>query len=242
MDVFHASDLSGSVSPAAFPRVSGVGDHHIVVVWQHVEHLYRDDGEGFGAFASMFDLSRNQLSCIFLVNTEQKDQQVSPDVAAMGDTMFVVTLSSYNPGSSQLVGQMFDLSGAKLGTEFQLWELITRSSHGNPKTQREYPWTSLPGCSLSGHLSSGRVTVLVYYATVTIQVGSAPRPALPVSVFYCLVVLVGANTDWGKAPTYLSHVPGSQADGGASPAPRLRRSARGAGLDSNWSESLPLSA
>lgn len=129
MDVFHASDLSGSVSPAAFPRVSGVGDHHIVVVWQHVEHLYRDDGEGFGAFASMFDLSRNQLSCIFLVNTEQKDQQVSPDVAAMGDTMFVVTLSSYNPGSSQLVGQMFDLSGAKLGTEFQVSQMSRRYSY-----------------------------------------------------------------------------------------------------------------
>eukprot|EP00961_Rhodomonas_salina_P240902 3255085-Rhodomonas_salina.1 len=116
------SPLGGerNVSPVSQPRVAGVGDNHIVIVWHDWELLYRDDGDGFGVFASVFDLSRKQLSCVFLVNTEQGNAQVQPDVAAMGDQMFAVTWLSHDPSSYRVVVQIFNLSGAKVGTEFQV--------------------------------------------------------------------------------------------------------------------------
>jgi len=93
-------------------------DGGFVICWTG----YYQDGARCGIFSQIFDFSGNKRGNEFQVNTYTDDKQFDPAVASLQDGGFVICWTSrhqdgYNDG---IFGQMFDASGNKKGSEFQV--------------------------------------------------------------------------------------------------------------------------
>jgi len=101
-----------------YPAVAKDDLGGFVVVWSSqagVEH---------GVFGQRFDPAGNRLGSEFLVNSNSTGQQsqLHPAMALDGTGGFVVVWESYDwlVSDGGVIGQRFDATGAKLGTEFQV--------------------------------------------------------------------------------------------------------------------------
>ena len=75
----------------------------------------------FGVFVRIYDPSDGALSASVQVNTQVVGSQSHPDIAPLADGGFVVTWQDHNSGGSiDVQGQLFNASGAKVGTEFEI--------------------------------------------------------------------------------------------------------------------------
>ncbi len=100
---------------------------NFVVVWEGF------DADSEGIFGQRFDAAGNFLGGEFQVNTTVVDQQDDPSVAMSADGSFVVVWESYlQDGSSEGVyGQLYDATGAKVGSEFRV-AVATSGSQNQP--------------------------------------------------------------------------------------------------------------
>ena len=72
--------------------------------------------------AQVFDASGNKVGSEIWVNTTIDQRQMHPSVRSLSDGSFIVTWQSYVQDGSEwgTYGQRFDVSGTKLGSEFQV--------------------------------------------------------------------------------------------------------------------------
>jgi hypothetical protein len=98
------------------PSVAMSEHGNFVVVWQG------PDGSDYGVFGQRFDSSGAKIGSEFLVNSYTTGSQRSPAVTVSKSGDFVVVWESDaqdGPGSG-VFGQRFDVTGAKVGTEFEV--------------------------------------------------------------------------------------------------------------------------
>jgi len=94
--------------------VAASGDGSFVVVWSSYQ-----DGSGQGIVGQRFDAAGAKNGTEFVVNSYTTYYQYKPAVGAAADGRFVVVWHSYQDGSGYgIVGQRFDSTGAKDGSEF----------------------------------------------------------------------------------------------------------------------------
>jgi len=100
------------------PAVASLQDGGFVICWQS----YKQDGSVYGIFAQRFDFSGNKRGNEFQVNTFTEEDQAEPAVASLQGGGFVICWQSdFQDGSDNgIFGQMFDASGNKKGSEFQV--------------------------------------------------------------------------------------------------------------------------
>jgi len=99
------------------PTVAGLSGGGFVLTWEATNA----DGSESGVQAQLFDSAGNVASGIIPVNTTAAGDQDSPSVASRGGGGFVVVWrdeSGASPSASEIVGQLFDAGGNKVGGEF----------------------------------------------------------------------------------------------------------------------------
>jgi hypothetical protein len=109
----YAANDQRYTSVATFPN------GNFVVAWYG-----EGQGDNYGVYGQRFDgTTRTPLGSAFLVNTYTPNNQLYPSIASFPNGNFVVVWQSYlaQDGSDWGVyGQLFDSTGTKLGTEFQI--------------------------------------------------------------------------------------------------------------------------
>ena len=112
------------------PSVAGLSGGGFVAVWQSD----RQDGSLSGIYSQIFDSSGARVGSEFRVNTNTTYSQRDPSVAALYGGGFVVVWESEetSAGSENIYGQIFDISGAKAGSEFQVNTYTTSNWRADP--------------------------------------------------------------------------------------------------------------
>lgn len=120
------SDLSDSVQ--ATPKVANGVGQDALVVWVAEDA----DGEGFGVVARKLDALGLPTGAIVQVSGPSQGDQVSPNVAAVGTTGYVVTWTSYSADGDEgeVYARYLDRDGSPLGPQFQV-NLTTAGGQGH---------------------------------------------------------------------------------------------------------------
>jgi len=102
----------------SLPSVAGLSGGGFVVTWQS----FGQDGSNAGVYGQLFESGGNKVGSEFQVNTNTNDYQGSPSAAGLSDGGFIVTWQSFGQDGSGdgVYGQLFDGSGNKVGSEFQV--------------------------------------------------------------------------------------------------------------------------
>jgi hypothetical protein len=124
--VTAVSDLSASVQ--ATPKVASGPGLEALVVWVAED----SDGEGFGIVARKLDALGLPAGAIIRVSEPSQGDQVSPRVATVGATGYVVTWTSYSADSDQgeVLARYLDVNGNPLTPQFQV-NLTTAGGQGH---------------------------------------------------------------------------------------------------------------
>ena len=96
------------------PSVAVLADGGFVVTWMS----YGQDGDSWGVYAQMFDAAGSRQGNEFRINTSTTNQQVLTEVTGLTGGGFVVTW--LDAASALAYAQLFDASGAKVGSAFSL--------------------------------------------------------------------------------------------------------------------------
>jgi hypothetical protein len=99
-----------------FPAVASDASGNFFVVWES----YSQDGSSSGIFGQRYNSTGAPLGPEFRVNTYTTSAQSRPAVASDSSGNFVVVWYSYQDGSTDIFGQLYDTSGAPLGPEFRV--------------------------------------------------------------------------------------------------------------------------
>jgi S-layer family protein len=120
-----------------YPAVAGAGNGSFVVVW---ESKYQD-GSSEGIFGQRFGLKPSispflpptlvKVGSEFQVNTYTTGSQSGPAIAMNGEGGFVIVWNSFDSRGDNVIGQIFDASGARVGSEFQV-NTSTLGAHSEP--------------------------------------------------------------------------------------------------------------
>ncbi len=111
---FQASEWTTGFQ--GFPRVATHSDGSFVVVWDD----YGRDGSYYGIFGRRFASTGQPVGPSFLVNTTTIDYQRLPSISMDDSGNFVVVWDDYGQDGDGygVVGQLFDSTGTKVGSEF----------------------------------------------------------------------------------------------------------------------------
>lgn len=100
-------------------RISELNNTNLVIVWR--------DSDARDLYGQRFDYQGTRLGTEFKVNTNTNIDNYSnyqypavPSIASIGDGGFVVSWLSNKSGYRGIFGQRFDVSGNKIGSEFQI--------------------------------------------------------------------------------------------------------------------------
>ncbi len=107
------------------PSIAMTPDGKFVIAWQSwgqddTTTTYYVD---YGVYAQMFNSDGSKSGNEFRANTTKTDDQFYPDAAIDDNGNFLIVWTSWNSGSSnfsEVMGQRFDKSGNKIGTEFMV--------------------------------------------------------------------------------------------------------------------------
>jgi len=112
-----------------FSSAESLKDGNFVVTWDGA-----GQGEGWGVFGQLFNANGSRVGSEFQVNTYTANDQKLPSVASLNNGNFVVSWESHGQDYGSGVGvfgQLFDESGSKVGSEFQV-NNYTQNHQGNP--------------------------------------------------------------------------------------------------------------
>ena len=102
------------------PSVAGFAEGGFIVVWSTTDTL--QDGAGWAIKAQRYDAVGNAVGQEVLINSFSAGDQRAPSVTTLANGGYVVTWESTDPaqdGSGLAIkGQLFDPSGARVGSEF----------------------------------------------------------------------------------------------------------------------------
>jgi hypothetical protein len=119
------------------PAAAIAADNSFVIIWQSYQQTGGSNNDIFGQRFDGFGVKQGSE---FMVNTYTTNSQSRPAVAMDSVGNFVVVWSSYNQtGGAQgdIVGQRFDASGVKQGSEFMVNSYTTNG--------QDYPSVSMDG-------------------------------------------------------------------------------------------------
>ncbi len=107
------------------PSVASLSNGNFVVTWESEEQV----GFGYGIFAQLFDKNSSKTGTEFQVNTYTDDEEDLPSVAGFSNSNFIVTWTGKGQDGDKegIYGQLFDGSGSKKGSEFQINTYINNS-------------------------------------------------------------------------------------------------------------------
>ncbi len=100
------------------PTITSLNDGKFIVAWKSASSPY----PGENVIAQIFDQSGNKIGVEFQVNTQSLGIQAMPSITLLSDGKFIITWQSekINDGSLDVIGQVFDQSGNKIGDQFQI--------------------------------------------------------------------------------------------------------------------------
>ena len=171
---FVANTYSTNAQTA--PDVASDGHGRFVVVWDSAG----EDGDLDGLFGQRFDALGARSGLEFSVNTYTTNVQQHPRVAMNGSGDFVVVWdSSTQDGSGTGVfGQRFDVTGAKVGAEFQV-NTYTTGAQGEPAVAMDDSGEFVVVWSSGGQDGSGYGVFAQRFASN----GTKSGPELPVNTY-----------------------------------------------------------
>lgn len=114
MEVRSRTPLAINLTPELAPSVAALKGGGFVTAWVDTDG-FGGDTMGTAIVAEIRDNNGDQVVADFLVNTTVSGNQIAPQVAALPDGRFVVVWVESGNG---LLGQVFDATGTKVGTEF----------------------------------------------------------------------------------------------------------------------------
>ena len=98
--------------------VTGLDGGGFVVVWESKDQ----DGDNLGVYGQRYDSAGTATGSEFRINSETNKEQENPSVTSLSNGGFVVTWDSKDQDGDGkgVFGQVYDSSGAVVGTEFQI--------------------------------------------------------------------------------------------------------------------------
>ncbi|WP_196941948.1 beta strand repeat-containing protein [Pseudooceanicola algae] len=115
---FLVNSLTSSSQLA--PSSTGLETGGFVITWQTNDTT--QDGSGYAIKAQIFDADGSAVGSEFLVNSTPDLSQVTPSITSLEGNGFVITWETLDPAQdgdgSALKAQIFDATGAMVGTEF----------------------------------------------------------------------------------------------------------------------------
>ncbi len=113
------------------PSVSSLSNGDFLVAWEDDSGL---DGNGWGVFGQIFNVSGAKVGSEFQVNTYTPGNQGNPSVSTLSNGDFVVAWyddSGHDGNGVGVFSQIFNATGGKVGSEFQA-NTYTPGNQGNP--------------------------------------------------------------------------------------------------------------
>jgi len=125
--VVPLGDLSSSVQST--PKVAAIGQS-LLAVWVAED----SDGEGYGVVGRKLDALGLPTGPVIRVSEPSQGDQVSPSVAAIGQSGFIVTWATYseNGDLGEISARYLDTNGSPLGPPF-LVNVTTAGKQGYPQ-------------------------------------------------------------------------------------------------------------
>ena len=113
----------------AEPSVVSLSNNKFIITW----HSENQDGSGYGIFGQIFNVDGTKSGSEFQINTYTASSQNVPSVVSLNDNKFVVTWQSDGQDGNNygVYGQIFNVDGAKSGSEFQI-NTYTTGRQQNP--------------------------------------------------------------------------------------------------------------
>ncbi len=110
------------------PAIAGLSSGGFVIAWESFDQ----DGSDDGIYAQRFDSSGAKVGSEFQVNTYTDNPQRDPTAAGLSNDGFIILWESSSKDREEIdiFAQMFDSSGAKVGSEFQINTDMTGSKSG----------------------------------------------------------------------------------------------------------------
>jgi hypothetical protein len=100
-----------------FPRIAALANGGFVVAWEDAGNAPGDTSAS-NIKAQVYDATNTKVGTEFLVNTATAGEQTHADIAALIGGGFVVSWVDANGTREDVKAQVYDASGAKVGTEF----------------------------------------------------------------------------------------------------------------------------
>ena len=157
-----SSEFQINTNPGKFdvakPYVAAFSGGGFVVTWEEA-----DDGSSTGIVGQRYDASGTVVGSEFQVNTSTNGNQYWPAATELSGGSFVITWWSAYSNSQQIYGQLYDSSGVKAGSEFQINTLRdAASTTGSHPSVAAFPdgsfvvaWSSnLPNYEDDGDISA----------------------------------------------------------------------------------------
>jgi hypothetical protein len=107
---------SGTANIGGFPRVAALANGGFVVAWEDTGNTPGDTSAS-NIKAQIYDATNTKVGTEFLVNTATAGEQTHADVAALAGGGFVVSWVDANGVREDVKAQVYDASGATVGTE-----------------------------------------------------------------------------------------------------------------------------
>ena len=116
------------------PTVATLADGRFIVTWSTT--IDTQDGSGSAIKAQLFGASGEKIGVEFLVNSATLDTQSQPAVTALAGGGFVISWNTFDAtqdgSGSAIKAQLFDTSGAPVGSEF-LVDTQTTGTQSSPE-------------------------------------------------------------------------------------------------------------
>ncbi len=120
------------------PSITALSDGGFVIAWASSKQDWSQWGSGI--YTQRYNSSGEKVNAEFQVNTYIPNDQSSPSITALVDGGFVITYQSQVPNENttfdhgiDIYGQRYNISGEKVGDEFQV-NTYTPQSQRTPNT------------------------------------------------------------------------------------------------------------
>ena len=115
------------------PIIKSLNSGKFIVVWQS----FGQDGSANGIFAKLYSNDGTVIRSEFQINTYTKGNQENPSIAVLQNDNVVILWQSYEEDSFSynIIGQIIDSQGQKVGSEFQVNE-VSENSQDNASNHK----------------------------------------------------------------------------------------------------------
>jgi hypothetical protein len=111
------------------PVIVSLSGGNFFICWESSEQ----DGSGAGIFGQLFSATGEKIGSEFRINNYTYGDQISPKIAILSDSTFVLCWLNSEQEGYKIFGQRFSINGEKIGTELQ----VNTVAHSGPSWPAE---------------------------------------------------------------------------------------------------------